>query len=346
MTIALGLQLSHALIQAPMAGVQGVELAAAVTAAGGLGSLPAAMLSTDQLDAALTAFRAKVDGPVNVNFFCHQPPATDERFAPAWISQLQPYFDEFSIDAASIGAGVERRPFSAEACEVLERHNPAVVSFHFGLPSPALVDRVHAMGSVIAATATTIDEALWLEAHGADWVIAQGIEAGGHRGNFLSHDMAQQLDLSALLEGIVAAVDLPVIAAGGIADAADVRRLLAAGASAVQVGTAFLLCDEATTSDVHRQALSAEGDKATAITNIFSGRPARGIVNRAIRELGPISRIAPAFPQAATAITALRQQAEAQGSGDFSPLWCGTNTRGCDSISAAAMIAKLMDSAH
>lgn len=338
---ALGLQ--HALIQAPMAGVQGVELAAAVTAAGGLGSLPAAMLSTDRLDSALTEFRAKVDGPVNVNFFCHQSPATDERFAPAWITQLQPYFDEFAIDASAIGAGVERRPFSVEACEVLERHNPAVVSFHFGLPSSELVDRVHAMGSVIAATATTVDEALWLEAHGADWIIAQGVEAGGHRGHFLSHDMTQQLELAPLLEGIVAAVNLPVIAAGGIANAADVKRLLAAGASAVQVGTAFLLCDEATTSAVHRQALSGESDKVTAITNVFSGRPARGIVNRAIRELGPISSAAPAFPQAATAITALRQQAEARGSGDFSPLWCGAKSSGCEAISAAALMAKLMD---
>lgn len=339
----LGLSLSQALIQAPMAGVQGVELAAAVTAAGGLGSLPAAMLSSDQLESALRQFREKVDGPINVNFFCHQPAVTDQRFSPAWLKQLQPFFDEYDINPASIGAGAERRPFSVEACEVLERYQPEVVSFHFGLPSRDLVDRVHTMGSLIAATATTVDEALWLEDNGADWVIAQGIEAGGHRGNFLSHELAQQSSLATLLEGIASAIKLPVIAAGGIGSAADIKKLMAAGASAVQVGTAFLLCHEATTSEVHRRALLATGDKATTLTNVFSGRPARGIVNRAIRELGPISSVAPTFPQAATAITALRQQAEAAGSGDFSPLWCGINTEACEAVDAATVVAKLMN---
>ncbi len=341
--IALGLQLSQPLIQAPMAGVQGVELAVAVTAAGGLGSLPAAMLSDEQLDLALSQFRKETDGPINVNFFCHQPAAIDQRFSPAWIEQLQPFFEEYEINPASIGAGAERRPFSAEACTVLERYKPEVVSFHFGLPSPELVDRVHAMGSLIAASATTVDEAIWLEAKGADWVIAQGIEAGGHRGNFLSDDLTLQQGLMPLLEGIVAAIKRPVIAAGGIASAGQIKQLLSAGASAVQVGTAFLLCREATTSAVHRQALLAEGDKTTAITNVFSGRPARGLVNRAIRQLGPISSVAPVFPQAATAITALRQRAEAAGSGDFSPLWCGVNADACEAVDAATMVKKLMD---
>lgn len=339
----LGLPLSQALIQAPMAGVQGVELAAAVTAAGGLGSLPAAMLSSDQLELALRQLREKVDGPINVNFFCHQPAATDQRFSSAWLKQLQPFFDEYDINPASIGAGAERRPFSVEACDVLERYQPEVVSFHFGLPSRDLVDRVHAMGSLIAATATTVEEALWLEDNGADWVIAQGIEAGGHRGNFLSHELAQQSSLAMLLEEIVSAIQLPVIAAGGIGSAADIKKLMAAGASAVQVGTAFLLCNEATTSEVHRRALAVAGDKSTTLTNVFSGRPARGIVNRAIRELGPISSVAPTFPQAATAITALRQQAEAAGSGDFSPLWCGINTEACAAVDAAAIVEKLMN---
>lgn len=339
---SLGIDFDHALIQAPMAGAQDIELAIAVTAAGGLGSLPAAMLTPEQLDHSLLRFREEVRGPINVNFFCHTPPATDQRFSVSWLKTLQPYFDEYNIEASSISGGVERRPFSQEACDVLERYCPEVVSFHFGLPCVELVDRVHAMGSLIAATATTPEEAVWLQANGADWIIAQGLEAGGHRGHFLSADLGEQLGLDELLPAILKLVDLPVIAAGGIGDAQQVKTYLDAGASAVQIGTSFLLCDEATTSAVHRQALSPQSGDHTAVTNIFSGRPARGIINRAIRELGPMSPMAPPFPQAAAAITAVRQQAEAKGSGDFSPLWSGQNTRGCDTIPAAQMLRRLL----
>ena len=339
---SLGIDFEHALIQAPMAGAQNIELAIAVTAAGGLGSLPAAMLTSEQLNHSLLRFREEVSGPINVNFFCHTPPATDERFSASWLQALQPYFDEFKIEKSSISGGAERRPFSHEACDVLERFSPEVVSFHFGLPSAELIDRVHAMGSLIAATATTPEEAVWLEANGADWIIAQGLQAGGHRGHFLSADLSVQLGLNELLPAILKLVDLPVIAAGGIGDAEQVKKYLDVGASAVQIGTSFLLCDEATTSAVHRQALTPQSGDHTAITNVFSGRPARGIVNRAIRELGVMSSVAPPFPQAATAITAVRQQAEAKGDGDFSPLWSGQNTRGCDKIPAAKMLQRLM----
>ncbi len=342
----LGLELDYPLIQSPMAGVQDVELALAVSAAGGLGSLPAAMLSSSQLDQSLGQFRQRLKGPINVNFFCHNSPKQDDRFSPQWMSALQPFFDEFEIDSTSIASGVERRPFSDEACEVLEQYRPEVVSFHFGLPSAELVDRVHAMGSLIAATATTLAEAQWLQAHGADWIIAQGLEAGGHRGHFLSPQLQQQLPLQELLRQCVEGTNLPVIAAGGIGDGQQIKHSLAMGASAVQVGTAFLLCHEATTSAVHRAALTPAAGEQTCITNVFSGRPARGITNRAIESLGPLSDVAPAFPQAATAITALRQRCEAQGSGDFSPLWSGQNTRACDPISAAEMVERLMESAH
>ncbi len=343
---ALGLEIKHPLIQAPMAGSQDTKLAIAVTAAGGLGSLPAAMLTPIQLDQSLSHFREAIDGPINVNFFCHTPASQDQRFSPPWVKSLQPYLDEFGIDLASIGSGVERRPFSEDACEVLERYRPEVVSFHFGLPSEKLMARVNAMGSLVAATATTVDEAIWLQEKGADWIIAQGTEAGGHRGHFLSDDLTEQLKLPVLLPAIVAAVEVPVIAAGGIGDASQVERYLQSGASAVQVGTSFLLCHEATTSAVHRQAIASHTADGTVITNVFSGRPARGIVNRAIRELGPLSPAAPQFPQAATVITALRQNAEARHLGDFSPLWSGQNTDGCATVAAADIVQKLMEFAH
>jgi nitronate monooxygenase len=232
-------------------------------------------------------------------------------------------------------------PFGFEAADVLDEFKPAVVSFHFGLPSAELLARVRALGSKILSSATTIEEARWLESHGVDAIIAQGLEAGGHRGIFLSDDLTSQAGTFALLPQIVRAVKLPVIAAGGIADAKGVAAAMALGAAGVQIGTAYLLCPEATTSSVHRAALKSEAARHTALTNVFTGRPARGIVNRITRELGPISTSAPAFPLAAAAIAPLRARAEGQGSGDFSPLWCGQNASGCKGIPAAELTREL-----
>jgi nitronate monooxygenase len=224
---------------------------------------------------------------------------------------------------------------------VLQEFRPPVVSFHFGLPSADLIARVKAWGSKILASATTVEEARWLEAHGADAVIAQGFEAGGHRGIFLSEDLTTQVGTFALLPQIVRAVKLPVIAAGGIADAAGVVAAMALGAAAVQIGTAYLLCPEATTSAVHRAALKSEGAHHTALTNLFTGRPARGIVNRIMQELGSISAAPPAFPLATSALAPLRTKAESRGIGDFSPLWCGQNASGCRQIAAAELTQEL-----
>lgn len=330
------------IIQAPMAGAQNSQLALAVCRAGGLGSIPAAMLSADALAAELKTLHEQAAGPWNVNFFCHTPPTPDAQREAAWRQALAPYYSELGLDIHSISSGAGRRPFDAEALELLREYQPPVVSFHFGLPQPALLDELKSWGTRVISSATTVEEALWLQAHGVDAVIAQGLEAGGHRGMFLTEDLTTQVGTLALVPQIVAAVRVPVIAAGGIADAAGVRAAMALGAAAVQVGTAYLLCPEANTSAVHRAALQSEAAVHTALTNLFSGRPARGIVNRVIRELGPISELAPAFPLAGSAITPLRSAAEQRGSGDFSPLWAGQNSRGCQAISATALTLQLM----
>ena len=326
-----------------MAGSQGSALAVAVCQAGGLGSLPCAMLDVETMARELEAIRTQTSAPYNVNFFAHTPPEPDPARETAWREALAPYYIEFGIDPRTIAAGAGRRPFTAEAADVLEAFRPPVVSFHFGLPPAELVARVKAWGSRVLSSATTVDEAQWLEARGVDAVIAQGVEAGGHRGHFLSADLGVQLGTLALVPQIARAVRVPVIAAGGIADARGVAAAMALGASGVQVGTSYLLCPEATTSKAHRAALAGEAARITALTNLFSGRPARGIVNRLMRELGPMSALAPAFPLATAAIAPLRARAEAGGSGDFSPLWSGQNASGCRETPAAELTRALAE---
>ena len=335
----LGLQ--WPIIQAPMAGAQGSALAVAVCEAGALGSLPAAMLSPVALRDELAAIESQTSRPYNVNFFCHTPPVPDEARALRWRQTLAPYYAEHAIDPDSLSSGPGRLPFNAELAEVLEGFTPAVVSFHFGLPAPHLLERVRRRGAKIISSATTVEEALWLQAHGADAIIAQGLEAGGHRGMFLSDDLNTQVGTFALLPQIVKAVRVPVIAAGGIADAQGVSAALALGAAGVQIGTAYLLCKEASTSAVHRATLKSPDSRLTALTNVYTGRPARGVVNRLMREIGPISPAAPPFPLATAAVSALRAKAESQGSGDFSPLWAGQNASGCREISATLLTRQL-----
>ena len=336
------LHVEKPIIQAPMAGVQDYRLAAAVTNAGGLGSLPCAMLGPDALKTELQALNeATQGGPYNLNFFAHTPHAPNDSQEAGWRQALAPYYQEFEIDPATISNGPGRMPFNEESAAIVEASRPAVVSFHFGLPEPALLDRVRQAGAKIFSTATTVEEAIWLEQHGADAIIAQGLEAGGHRGIFLTRDMTTQMGTFALLPQIVDAVNIPVIAAGGIATAEGVQAALKLGAAAAQIGTAFMLCPEATTRPLHRQALKSPQARHTALTNLFSGAPARGIVNRIMRELGPISELAPAFPLATNAIAPLRAAAEAAGSGDFSPLWSGQNVSGCREVSAGELVSVL-----
>ncbi|QBM26369.1 NAD(P)H-dependent flavin oxidoreductase [Hydrogenophaga pseudoflava] len=341
-SLAQRLNVDRLLLQAPMAGSQGSALALAVCQAGGIGALPAALLTPEALVQELTTLSQGTSRPWNVNFFCHTPPTPDTAREARWREVLAPFYAEAGLDIAAVPAGAGRVPFSHAVADLVEPFRPPIVSFHFGLPAPDLLARVKGWGSVLLSSATTVDEALWLEAQGVDAVIAQGSEAGGHRGMFLTNDLTTQVGTFALLPQIVATVQVPVIAAGGIADAAGVRAALALGAAGVQVGTAYLCSDEALTSPIHRAALQSETARHTALTTLFSGRPARGIVNRVMRELGPLSPAAPAFPTATAAIAPLRAHFEKQGSGDFSPLWSGQNASGCRSAPAAEITRDLL----
>src|SRR5437763_3374946 len=329
------------IIQAPMAGFQGSALAMAVSKAGGLGSLPCAMLGPEAIRDVFRARTTQTSKLFNVNFYSHATSTPDPSREAAWRAKLAPYYREYDVDIGAVPAGPGRRPFDEDAADILNDVRPAVVSFHFGLPSDALLRRVRAFGAKILSSATTVEEARWLDDHGVDAIIAQGFEAGGHRGIFLSDDLTTQIGTMALVPQIVSAVKVPVIAAGGIADAHGAVAAMALGAAGVQIGTAYLLCPEATTSAVHRAALKSDAARHTALTNLFTGGPARGIVNRLMSDLGPISPLAPAYPLATSALAPLRAKAESRGSGDFSPLWCGQNASGCKEIPAGELTREL-----
>ncbi|AWM86812.1 nitronate monooxygenase family protein [Microvirga sp. 17 mud 1-3] len=311
------------IIQAPMAGSVGSEMVIAVSEAGGLGSLPCAMLNPEQMRNELGVIRQRTSRPINLNFFCHRPPKADPVREAAWKQRLEGYYVELGLDPQVLVPAAARAPFDDTMCDLVEEFRPEVVSFHFGLPEPTLVKRVKATGAKVVSSATTVDEARWLESQGCDAIIAQGYEAGGHRGIFLTSDISTQAGTMALVPQIVDAVSVPVIAAGGIADARGIVAALALGASAVQIGTAYLFSPEAKVSSIHRNALKRAKDNDTVLTNVFTGRPARGIVNRVVHEVGPMSDLAPVFPLASGALAPIRSKAEAGGSGDFSPLWAG-----------------------
>ncbi len=322
--------IDHPIVQAPMAGSSSPAMAVAVSEAGGLGSIAGAMLTPETLRTELQIVQQGTARPINVNFFVHQPPDKDPAREAAWRQRLAPYYREFGLAPAAGSGGPVREPFNAALCDVVLEFKPKVVSFHFGLPAEALTGRLKTAGILVISSATTAEEARWLEARGCDAVIAQGAEAGGHRGMFLvdegggySAAIARQAGTMALVPQVVDAVKVPVIAAGGIGDGRGIAAALALGAAGAQIGTAYLLSPEAKTPPLHRAALKAASDNSTTLTNLFTGRPARGIVNRFIREVGPISKDAPAFPTAAGAALPLRTATEPKGSSDFMPLWSG-----------------------
>ncbi|MFJ4142687.1 NAD(P)H-dependent flavin oxidoreductase [Pseudomonas sp. NPDC089734] len=333
------------ILQAPMAGATGSAMAIAVGNAGGLASLPCAMLSPEQIREEVALIRQHSRAPLNLNFFCHTPPAPDPERAERWKQALQPYYQELGADFEAPTPVSSRAPFDAQSCALVEALKPEVVSFHFGLPEPALLDRVRATGARIISSATTVDEAVWLERNGCDAIIAMGYEAGGHRGMFLSDQLHTQVGTFALIPQIANAVSVPVIAAGGIAEGRSVAAAFILGASAVQVGTAYLFCPEAKVSPLHHQALRSAKDSQTALTNIFTGRPARGIVNRIMSEMGPMSAMAPDFPLAGGALTPLRAKAEPQGNPGFMNLWAGQAVGIKHELSAAALTRQLAENA-
>lgn len=315
--------IEHPIVQAPMAGSSTPDMAVAAAASGALASLACATLSPEGIRAAVATIRGRTDRPLNLNFFCHRSPIHDESREASWRATLRAYYDEHGLDPDATVPGASRTPFDEAACEVLEEIRPAVASFHFGLPDEPLLARVRAAGCLVVSSATTVAEARWLTERGADAVVAQGAEAGGHRGMFLTDRVAEQPSTFALVPQVVDAVRVPVIAAGGIADGRGLAAALMLGAAGVQVGTAYLRSPESAASPLYREALASAQDDSTALTNLFTGRPARGLVNRAMREIGHISDAAPAFPLAAGAMASLRKAAEAAGRGDFSPLWAG-----------------------
>jgi len=315
------------IILAPMAGPGTAALAVAVSEAGGLGSLPCAQLGGGEIRTALERIRRATPRPLNLNFFCHTPPVREGERELAWQALLKPYYLELGLDPETPLAPPSRKPFDAESCLIVEEFKPQIVSFHFGLPAKQLLDRVKATRARVIASATTVREALWLESHGCDAIIAMGFEAGGHRGNFLSDDMGRHVGTFALVPQIVDAVGVPVIAAGGIADARGIVAAFALGASAVQIGTAYLFCPEAKVPPLHLEALKHASDDDTMITNVFTGRPARGIVNRLMLEVGPMSSAVPNFPLASSAVGRLRAKSEPAGSNAFMNMWSGQAAR-------------------
>jgi len=333
------------IIQAPMAGAVGSEMVIAVSEAGGLGSLPCAMLSVDQTRNELGIIRQRTSRPINVNFFCHRPPTANPEREAAWKTRLHGYYTEFGVDPDALPSGPGRAPFDDAMCDLVAEAKPEVVSFHFGMPEQHLVKQVKEIGAKVLASATSVDEARWLEGEGCDAIIAQGYEAGGHQGMFLTDDIAHQVGTMALVPQIVDAVKVPVIASGGITDARGIVAAFALGAAAAQIGTAYLFCPEAKITAVHRTALKNTKDNASVLTNVFTGRPARGIVNRIISEVGPMSDIAPEFPLATSAVAPLRARAEAGGSGDFSPLWSGQAAPLAREMPAGALTQQLADEA-
>jgi len=311
------------IVLAPMAGVMDAELVIAAAEGGALGSLPSAMLSAEKAREQVNIIRQRVSAPINMNFFSHTPVAADPAREAAWRQRLAPYYRELGLDPDAPVSAANRAPFDAAFCEVVEELKPEVVSFHFGLPDKPLLDRVKAAGCIVISSATTVKEAVWLESHGVDAVIAQGAEAGGHRGMFLTDNIGEQPGTFALVPQVVDAVKVPVIACGGIADGRGIAAAFALGASGVQIGSAYLRCPESKVSAMARAALAGACDDSTVITNVMTGRPARGVQNRVMREVGPIATEAPAFPHAATALGPLKLAAEKLGKVDFTNLWAG-----------------------
>jgi len=315
------LGIEHPIVQAPMAGSDSPALAAAVANAGGMGSLGCSAMAPETLRAAWGAARGATNGALNLNFFAHAPPDRDPDRAAHARSLLTPFFDEFGLGAVPEPAALPP-PFGEAMFALVREAAPPVVSFHFGLPPERYVTALKDAGTVILCSATTPAEARDLESRGVDAVIAQGWEAGGHHGFYLS-ERGAGLATMALVPQVVDAIAAPVIAAGGIADGRGIAAVFALGAAGVQIGTAFLTCAESAAPGAHRAALMAADGSDTRPTRAFSGRPARGIENRYMRAMAPHEHALPAFPLMNPATAPLRKASAEADSADFVALWAG-----------------------
>jgi len=333
--------IEHPILLSPMANASTVDLAIAVSEAGGLGALPCGQLSTEQIRSLFGTAVQRTSRPLNANFFCHQAPAYDAARDARWRARLARYYTELGIEPKPGAPPAPPPPFDEEACALVEEFKPKVVSFHFGLPEQRLLARVKATGAVVVSSATTVAEARWLEEHGSDAVIAQGYEAGGHRGMFLDEEVATQVGGLSLIPQIADAVGIPVIAAGGIADGRGIAAALVLGASAVQIGTAYLRCPESGFKPIQQDALRRARDDGTALTNVFTGRPARAVVTRFARELGFIDPEAPAYPYPTSAVAPLRAKAETEGNTDFVYALVGQSAAMARDIPAAELTKAL-----
>jgi len=330
----------YPIVLAPMAGVMDTDLVIAVAQGGGLGSLPCAMLSAEKAREQVSIVRQRVSAPVCMNFFCHTPVEADASREAGWRRRLGAYYQEHGLDPAAPIDVANRAPFDAAMCTVVEELKPEVVSFHFGLPEPGLLKRVKATGAIVMGSATVVREAVWLEDHGADVIIAQGAEAGGHRGMFLTDRLAEQVGNLALVPQVVDAVDVPVIAAGGIADRRGVAAAFALGADAAQVGTAFLATAESAATDAHRTAIRTTSADEIVLTRAMSGRLARGARNRAVRAIEASGTIAP-FPMQNWLTGRFRTAAGEQSLGALQSLWMGQAAPLVEYDTAAEVFAEL-----
>ena len=338
------LGLSHPIIQAPMAGTTTPALAAAVSNAGALGSLGVAAMHADAAREAIKQTRTLTQGAFNINLFCHKPAQADARRERAWIDYLAPSFAEFGAQPpAQLREIYASFMVDDDMLHMLLDERPAVVSFHFGLPDAKRIAALHAAGCYLMATATSLDEARRIEAAGIDAIVAQGIEAGGHRGIFDPDGPDEQLGTLALTRLLSTRLSLPVIAAGGIMDGAGIAAALTLGAQAAQLGTAFVSCPESNADAAYRQALLAQDDAhVTVMTRSISGRPARGFANR-LTALGaaPECPVLPDYPVVYDAGKALHAAAKARGSADFAAQWAGQGFRLSRGLPAADLVRTL-----
>ncbi|PLY45341.1 nitronate monooxygenase [Janthinobacterium sp. ROICE36] len=337
----LGLQLP--IIQAPMAGVSTPNLAAAVSNAGGLGSLAIGAGSVAQARQMIEDTRALTDGPFNVNVFCHAPAARDAGREAAWLAHLAPLFAELGAAVPAELEEIYRTFLGDEAVfELLLEQRPAVVSFHFGLPTQQQIAALRQAGIYTLATATSVREAALIEQAGVDAIVAQGVEAGGHRGVFDPQAQDERHSTSVLLRLLTGRTTLPLIAAGGIMDGQGIRAALDLGAVATQLGTAFVLCPESSANASYRANLKSERATATRLTSVLSGRLARGMLNRLIEHgEAPGSPPPAAYPVAYDVAKQLNAAASQHGDSEFAAQWAGQGAPLAREMDAAQLVLTL-----